>query len=211
MNMGLGEALRVTLRGSSHGPFVGALVEGLPEGLKVDEERVQAAMNLRKTGGTYSSKRKEADRVEWRTGVVNGITTGEAIEVHIANQDARSSDYSFLPDHPRPGHQDMVMMKRTNGEADLRGGGTSSARMTAPLVAVAAVVRPWLEEHGITVEAHLGAIGTVEAASLRTVHLAGPTTPARRSGVEIRRLRQPWPNWSNQRKSNEIPLVPELT
>ncbi len=166
MNMGLGEALRVTLRGSSHGPFVGALVEGLPEGLKVDEERVQSAMKLRKTGGTYSSKRKEADRVEWRTGVVNGITTGETIEVHIANQDARSSDYSFLPNHPRPGHQDMVMLKRTKGEADLRGGGTSSARMTAPLVAVAAVVRPWLEEHGILVEAHLGAIGNVEAASV---------------------------------------------
>lgn len=164
MNMGLGEALRVTLRGSSHGPFVGALVEGLPEGLKVDEEQVQSAMKLRKTGGTYSSKRKEADRVEWRTGVVNGITTGEPIEVHIANQDARSSDYSFLPNHPRPGHQDMVMLKRTKGEADLRGGGTSSARMTAPLVAVAAVVRPWLEEHGILVEAHLGAIGNVEAA-----------------------------------------------
>lgn len=162
--MGLGEALRVTLRGSSHGPFVGALVEGLPEGLKVDEEQVQSAMKLRKTGGTYSSKRKEADRVEWRTGVVNGITTGEPIEVHIANQDARSSDYSFLPNHPRPGHQDMVMLKRTKGEADLRGGGTSSARMTAPLVAVAAVVRPWLEEHGILVEAHLGAIGNVEAA-----------------------------------------------
>ena len=166
MNMGLGEALRVTLRGSSHGPFVGALVEGLPEGLRVDETRVQAAMKLRKTGGTYSSKRKESDRVEWRTGVVNGITTGEPIEVHIANQDARSSDYSFLPDHPRPGHQDMVMLKRTNGEADLRGGGTSSARMTAPLVAVAAVVRPWLEEHGILVEAHLGAVGNVEAASV---------------------------------------------
>ena len=164
MNMSLGESLRVTLRGSSHGPFVGALVEGLPKGLKVDEERVQAAMKLRKTGGTYSSKRKEADRVEWRTGVVNGITTGEPIEVHIANQDARSSDYSFLPNHPRPGHQDMVMLKRTKGEADLRGGGTSSARMTAPLVAVAAVVRPWLEEHGIRVEAHLGAIGNVEAA-----------------------------------------------
>jgi len=164
--MGLGEALRVTLRGSSHGPFVGALVEGLPEGLNVDEERVQAAMKLRKTGGTDSSKRKEADRVEWRTGVVNGITTGEPIEVHIANQDARSSDYSFLPNHPRPGHQDMVMLKRTKGEADLRGGGTSSARMTAPLVAVAAVVRPWLEEHGILVEAHLGGIGNVEAASI---------------------------------------------
>ena len=163
--MGLGESLRVTLRGSSHGPFVGAMVEGMPAGLVVDDALVEAAMKLRKTGGTYSSKRKEDDRVEWRTGVVNGITTGEPIEVHIANQDARSSDYSFLPDHPRPGHQDMVMMKRTNGEADLRGGGTSSARMTAPLVAVAAVLRPWLEERGIGIEAHLGAVGEVEAQS----------------------------------------------
>ena len=97
MNMGLGEALRVTLRGSSHGPFVGALVEGLPEGLKVDEERVQSAMKLRKTGGTYSSKRKEADRVEWRTGVVNGITTGEPIEVHIANKTLVQAITAFCP------------------------------------------------------------------------------------------------------------------
>ena len=166
MHMRLGEALRVTLRGSSHGPFVGALVEGMPAGLQVDEATVQAAMALRKTGGTYSSKRKEDDVVEWRTGVSDGQTTGEPIEVHIANSDARSSDYSFLPDHPRPGHQDMVMMKRTDGEADLRGGGTSSARMTAPLVAVAAVVGGWLKQHGVQVEAHLGAVGDVEAAPM---------------------------------------------
>ncbi len=168
MQMRLGEALRITLRGSSHGPFVGALVEGMPSGIAVDENQVQEAMALRKTGGTYSSKRKETDRVEWRTGVADGITTGETIEVHIANNDVRSSDYSFLPDHPRPGHQDMVMMKRTKGEADLRGGGTSSARMTAPLVAVAAVLRPWLSARGVTVEAHLGAIGGVEAAPMDT-------------------------------------------
>ena len=143
---------------------MGALVEGMPAGLQVDEATVQAAMALRKTGGTYSSKRKEDDVVEWRTGVSNGRTTGEPIEVHIANSDARSSDYSFLPDHPRPGHQDMVMMKRTDGEADLRGGGTSSARMTAPLVAVAAVVGGWLKQHGVQVEAHLGA--DVEAAPM---------------------------------------------
>ena len=166
MHMRLGEALRVTLRGSSHGPFVGALVEGMPSGLVVNEADVEAAMALRKTGGTYSSKRKEADRVEWRTRVEHGKTTGETIEVHIANNDARSSDYSFLPDHPRPGHQDMVMMKRTKGEADLRGGGTSSARMTAPLVAVAAVVRRWLDGLGIQIEAHLGAVGEIEASAL---------------------------------------------
>jgi chorismate synthase len=168
MQMRLGEALRVTLRGSSHGPFVGALVEGMPAGLKIDQSQIQEAMALRKTGGTYSSKRKEADKVEWRSGVVDGITTGESIEVHIANNDARSSDYSFLPDHPRPGHQDMVMMKRTKGEADLRGGGTSSARMTAPLVAVAALLRPWLSSHNVVVEAHLGAVGEVESAPLKS-------------------------------------------
>ena len=63
MQMRLGEALRITLRGSSHGPFVGAIVEGMPAGLLVDEEDVKAAMALRKTGGTYSSKRKEEDAV----------------------------------------------------------------------------------------------------------------------------------------------------
>ncbi len=168
MHMRLGEALRVTLEGSSHGPFVGATVEGMPVGLTIDEHEIGKAMALRKTGGAYSSQRKEADLVEWSTGVLNGTTTGEVIKVQIANDDARSSDYNFLPDHPRPGHQDLVMMKRTNGKADLRGGGTSSARMTAPLVAVAAVLRPWLAGFGVTVEAHLGSVGDVQASPLES-------------------------------------------
>ena len=168
MQMRLGETLRVTLLGSSHGPFVGATIEGVPAGIQVNEERIQRAMSLRKTGGTYSSKRKEDDLVEWKRGVINGLTTGEVIELQIANNDARSSDYSFLPDHPRPGHQDMVMLKRTDGEADLRGGGTSSARMTAPLVAISAVLAPWLERYNIGIESHLGAIGHVEARPMNT-------------------------------------------
>jgi len=163
MQMTLGEVLRVTLSGSSHGPFVGATMEGVPPGLVLDENTLTAAMNLRKTGGTYSSKRRELDRVDWLSGLESGMTTGESIELRIPNNDARGSDYSFLPDHPRPGHQDLVMHKRTNGEADLRGGGTSSARMTAPLVAAAALLRPWLEAAGVQIEAHLGAVGTVEA------------------------------------------------
>ena len=71
MQMRLGESLRVTLEGSSHGPFVGAIVEGMPAGLLVDDALVNKAMALRKTGGRYSSKRKEDDLVEWNTGVVN--------------------------------------------------------------------------------------------------------------------------------------------
>lgn len=163
MQMTLGEVLRVTLLGSSHGPYVGATLEGVPKGLALDESAVLAAMQLRKTGGAYSSKRQETDSVEWVSGVVDGTTTGDPIELRIANNDARASDYAFLPDHPRPGHQDLVMHKRTMGEADLRGGGTSSARMTAPLVAAAALLRPWLQRFGVHVEAHLGAVGAVEA------------------------------------------------
>ena len=166
MQMRLGETLRVTLEGSSHGPFVGAVVEGLPAGLIVNEQNVNAAMRLRKTGGKYSSKRSESDVVLWKTGVEDGRTTGDTVRIEIANNDARSSDYSFLPDHPRPGHQDMVMLKRTDGKADLRGGGTSSARMTAPLVAVAAVLRDWLSNYGIHIEAHLGAVGDIEAMNM---------------------------------------------
>ena len=166
MGMRLGEVLRVTLHGSSHGPYVGATVEGLPSGLLIDDETVNAAMALRKTGGRYSSQRSEDDSVRWMSGVMNGLTTGETVELRIDNTDARSSDYTFLPSHPRPGHQDMVMHKRSGGEADLRGGGTSSARMTAPLVAVAAVLREWLKPFGIAIEAHLGAVGDIEAKPL---------------------------------------------
>ena len=83
---------------------------------------------------------REPDVVELLSGVNDSITTGEVIEISIKNTDAKSKDYSFLPNQPRPGHQDMVMMKKTDGEADLRGGGTSSARLTAPIVAAAAII-----------------------------------------------------------------------
>lgn len=163
MHMHLGESLQVSLFGSSHGPFVGATLTGMPKGIVREDDVIQEAMKMRRPGGTYSSKRNEVDDVLWLSGFENGITTGQLIECRIMNNDVRSKDYSFLPDHPRPGHQDMVMMKRTKGEADLRGGGTSSARMTAPLVALAALIKPWIGLKGVHVEAHVGAIGTVEA------------------------------------------------
>ena len=75
-------------------------------------------MNERKPGGRYASKRREPDVVELLSGVNDSITTGEVIEISIKNTDAKTKDYSFLPNQPRPGHQDMVMMKKTDGEAD---------------------------------------------------------------------------------------------
>tara|TARA_B110000003_G_scaffold275206_1_gene317168 strand:+ start:1208 stop:2323 length:1116 start_codon:yes stop_codon:yes gene_type:complete len=163
MHMQFGEHLRLTLYGTSHGPQVGVNLEGVPEGIQVDREGIKAAMDARRPGGRYASKRSEEDAVEILSGVVDERTTGEPVELRILNQDARSKDYSFLPDHPRPGHQDMVMHKRSNGEADLRGGGVSSARLTAPLVAASAFVAPLLSPYGIKIEAHVGAIGNIEA------------------------------------------------
>jgi chorismate synthase len=119
MNMHFGERIRLTLFGTSHGPRVGAFLNGVPAGLAIDEKAIVKAMISRRPGGRYASKRKEEDKVELLSGVENGFTNGKEIELSIANNDAKSRDYSFLPNHPRPGHQDMVMHKRTNGEADL--------------------------------------------------------------------------------------------
>ena len=163
MQMRLGESLQFTLFGTSHGPLVGAYLEGVPKGIKIDRELIQKAMDERKPGGKYASKRKEPDNVETLSGISNNVTTGETIEISIKNSDIRTSDYSFLPDHPRPGHQDMVMMKRTKGEADLRGGGTSSARLTAPIVAAAAIIDPILLDLGIKFNAHVSAVGNIQA------------------------------------------------
>ena len=163
MQMSLGEVLRLTLFGTSHGPRVGAYLEGVPPGLELDFKAIQEQMNNRKPGGRYASKRKESDNVELLSGVDESITNGEIIEISIRNSDVRSKDYSFLPNQPRPGHQDMVMMKKTDGKADLRGGGTSSARLTAPIVAAAAIISPVIAKLGIEVNAHVSAIGSVRA------------------------------------------------
>ncbi len=162
--MRLGETLSITLFGESHGHLVGALLEGVPAGLQIDEERIAKRMLTRRPGGHFASKRKEDDKVELLTGVHQGFATGQPILIQIRNKDARTSDYSFIPNHPRPGHQDLLMHLRTGGFADLRGGGTSSARLTAGIVAAAAIVEPLLGE--IQIDAHVGAIGPVESARI---------------------------------------------
>jgi len=168
MQMTLGEHLQLTLFGTSHGPEVGAIVEGLPSGIVIDKDAIQNAMDKRKPGGKYSSKRKENDNVEILSGVENGKTNGQPCKLRIANNDVKSSDYSFLPHHPRPGHGDLLMHKKTEGKADFRGGGTSSARLTAPIVAVAAILAPLIDEIGVKIEAHVSSIGTINAQDIQS-------------------------------------------
>lgn len=163
MRMRLGERLAVTLYGTSHGPCVGALIEGLPSGMSVDRDAIQHRMDRRRPGEGIGTKRKEADMVRIASGVHEGRTTGQPMMIEIANADVRTSDYGFLPNLPRPAHQDLPMHVRSEGHADLSGGGSSSARLTAGLVAAGAIVAPLMERLGAQLTAHVGAIGPHEA------------------------------------------------
>lgn len=157
----MGTALRTTLFGESHGPAVGALIEGMPPGTPIDEAQLAADLQARRPGGRYASRRAESDQAQLLSGIHQGCATGYPILVLVRNEDARTKDYSFLPDHPRPGHADLPMMRGTAGHADLRGGGSASARLTLGLVASGSLARPILGD--IRVLAHVHSIGEVIA------------------------------------------------
>ena len=151
----------VTLFGESHGPAVGALIEGIPPNIEIDPDQLIADMIARRPGSGLASKRKETDDVEIMSGVHSGKTTGMPILLLIRNRDVRSKDYSFLPYQPRPGHVDHPINIKTGGAADLRGGGSFSARLTAGLVAAASISRNILPEEW-KIEATVGALGGLE-------------------------------------------------
>ena len=161
MRMSLGENMVVTLFGESHGPAVGALIEGMPPNIELDAEQLVADMIARRPGSGLASKRKETDEVEILSGVHSGKSTGMPILLLIKNRDVRSKDYSFLPYQPRPGHVDHPINVKTEGAADLRGGGSFSARLTAGLVAAASLSRNLLPPEW-KIEAKVGALGGLE-------------------------------------------------
>ena len=156
--MRMGDSLAVTLFGESHGPAVGSLVEGMPAGTEIDEKRLIEDMIQRRPGAKLTSKRKETDHVEILSGVYDGKATGEPILLLIRNVDARSKDYGFLPDHPRPGHADYVAFMKSHGFSDLRGGGSYSGRLTAGLVAAGSISRLCLPEEWV-IESSVHTIG----------------------------------------------------
>ena len=166
MGMSLGDNIRVTLFGESHGPSVGALLEGIPPGTNIDNDALVKELERRKPGRKGMSRRLEADQCEILSGVYEGRATGWPILIVARNNDAKSSDYGFLPDHPRPGHADMVEIERSGGAADLRGGGSQSARLTLGLVAAASQTRQLLSERGVHVKAHLHSVGDSQSRSI---------------------------------------------
>jgi chorismate synthase len=161
MGMSLGDSVRVTLFGESHGSAVGALLDGVPAGIPVDVEALIEDLERRRPGRRLLSARAEPDDCEILSGVYEGKTTGYPILLLVRNKDAKSRDYGFLPDQPRPGHADLPEATRTGGAADLRGGGANSGRLTLGLVAAGSLLRDALGD--VKVEAHCCQIGTIEA------------------------------------------------
>lgn len=178
MNMHFGQSLRMTLFGSSHGPMVGAIVDGVPAGTTIDIVSIQGELDRRRPfGRTLATKRMEKDELHLDSGVKDGKATGGPIVAHVLNEDVKGGPYKDLEDVPRPGHADFTARMRWGDGIDLSGGGIFSGRMTVGLVFAGAIARSMIEKKGVGVLAFTRSIGPV-------------TVPRRVSELPIREMRE---------------------
>ena len=170
--------------GESHGKAIGCLIDGVPAGLKIDEDYIQAQLDRRKPGqNQYATARKEADKVEILSGTFEGLSTGTPIAMVIYNTNQKSKDYSNIKDTFRPGHADFTYWHKY-GIRDYRGGGRSSARETAARVAAGAVAKMMLNELGISIESGIVEIAGIQAQELDYTFVAGSEIYALDASVE---------------------------
>ena len=162
MKNSFGNTVTVTVFGESHGPFIGATLDGLSPGVKVDEEYISNIMLQRAPFGTISTQRHESDKAEIISGVFNGYTEGTPITVIIKNENTVSKDYSYLKLIPRPGHADYTAEVKYNGYQDYRGGGHFSGRTTCGIAALGAICRTALLSKGIKIGTHISEIHGIE-------------------------------------------------
>jgi chorismate synthase len=162
MGNSFGRLFRISTFGESHGPAIGAIIDGCPAGLPLDEGQLQQELDRRRPGQSrLTTQRQEADRVEVLSGVFEGKTTGQPIGLLIRNQDQRSKDYSHIAGSFRPSHADYTYQAKW-GLRDYRGGGRSSARETAARVAAGAVAKQLLQHWGMQVQAWVSAVGELQ-------------------------------------------------
>ena len=162
MSSRMGNTVTVEVFGESHARAIGMTLEGIPAGVRIDEEKLRAFMARRAPGrDATATARREADLPQFLCGVVDGVTTGAPITAIIENTNTRSADYSALCTRPRPSHADYAAYVKYGGHNDLRGGGHFSGRLTAPLCIAGGIALQILEAHGITVGAHIARIAGV--------------------------------------------------
>ena len=163
MSSTYGESLKLSIFGQSHGAGIGMTLDGIPAGLPVDLEKLQTFLNRRAPGQTdWSTPRKEEDRPEFLSGILDGHTCGAPIAAVIYNKNTRSGDYDNLKDCPRPGHADFTAQVKYDGYQDVAGGGHFSGRLTAPLCIAGGLCKQWLEERGIRIGAHIKRISCID-------------------------------------------------
>lgn len=150
-----GQHIAVTLFGESHGPAIGAVLDGLCPGTPVDTDNIRRMLQLRQPGGAISTARQEKDAFEIVSGMVNGVATGTPLTILIRNQDTKSGDYAAMQTKMRPGHADFPAQCKYHGYQDTRGGGHFSGRITAPLVAAGAICHSALTDKGISIGTHI--------------------------------------------------------
>lgn len=160
MSSTYGESLKLSIFGQSHGPAIGMTLDGIPAGLPIDPDKLQIFLNRRAPGqNPWETSRREADKPEFLSGIVDGFTCGAPIAAVIHNKNVRSDDYSNLKDCPRPGHADYTAQVKYGGFQDAAGGGHFSGRLTAPLCIAGGLCLQWLEEMGIRIGARISCIG----------------------------------------------------
>jgi chorismate synthase len=155
-----GTVIHIDLFGESHGPKIGIVIHNLPAGLRLDQERIQAALSRRRPSSDLATARQESDPYEIVSGYFNDHTTGTPLTILIPNQDTRSRDYE--PDILRPSHSDYVAHIKYHGHHDYRGGGHFSGRITAPLVILGAICEQILEQKGVHLASHIRSIHHIE-------------------------------------------------
>jgi len=161
MSNTFGTLFTFTSFGESHGKGIGGIVDGCPAGIELDFDFIQSELDRRKPGqSSISSPRKEADQVEFLSGIFDGKTTGTPLAFIIWNSNQRSQDYDQLKDVYRPSHADYTYDKKY-GIRDYRGGGRSSARETAARVVAGAIAKLVLAKQGVSIQAFTSQVGPI--------------------------------------------------
>ena len=159
MSSEFGKNLRVSVFGQSHGAAVGVMIDGLPAGERVDMDELQAFLDRRRPGkDALSTARRETDVPEFLSGLRGGVTCGAPLCAVVRNRDQHAADYAELADTPRPSHADYTAWVKWNGQADMRGGGHFSGRLTAPLCIAGGIAGQILARRGVFIGAHLAAV-----------------------------------------------------
>ena len=168
-----GKNIKVSVFGQSHSEAIGVVIDGLPAGVTLDMDKIYAFMARRAPGNNaFSTARKEADKPEILSGLVENTTCGAPLCAVIHNTNTRSGDYDNLRDCPRPSHADYAASIRYNGFNDVAGGGHFSGRLTAPLCFAGAVCMQLLESRGINIKAHIYSVGNVKDTPFDMVNIA---------------------------------------